>query len=63
VTHDFQTMPRHFGGFLEARGSSPGVFFVKLRTPLAQVIEALVLVWVASDPEEWKNRILEMPFG
>jgi hypothetical protein len=39
------------------------VFLVKPRTPLAQVIEALVLVWAASDPGEWKNRILEMPLG
>jgi hypothetical protein len=61
VTHDFRTMPRHFGEFLEAGRSSPGVFLVKGRTPLAQVIEALVLVWAASDPEEWKNRILEIP--
>lgn len=61
VTHDFQTMPRHFGEFVEARGSSPGVFLVKQRTPLAHVIDALMLVWAASDPEEWKNRILEMP--
>jgi hypothetical protein len=61
VTHDFQTMPRHFGEFLEAHGSSPGVFLVKQSTPLAAVIEALVLVWAASDPEEWKNRILEIP--
>jgi hypothetical protein len=39
------------------------VFLVKQRTPVAHVIEALVLVWAASDSEEWKNRILEMPFG
>jgi predicted nuclease of predicted toxin-antitoxin system len=28
VTHDFQTMPRHFGEFLIRRQSSPGVFLV-----------------------------------
>ncbi len=61
VTHDFQTMPRHFGEFLEARGASPGVFLVRQRTPLADVIDALVLVWAASDSDEWKNRILEIP--
>ena len=61
VTHDFPTMPRHFGEFLEARGWSPGVFLVKQRTPLAQVIDALVLAWAASEPEEWKNRIVECP--
>jgi len=28
VSHDFKTMPRHFGDFLQARGSSPGVLLV-----------------------------------
>jgi len=63
VTHDFQTMPRHFCDFLTAHGSSPGVFLVKQRTPIADVIEALVLVWVASDADDWKDRILEIPLS
>jgi len=61
VTHDFQTMPKHFAAFLAGGRSSPGVFLVKQRTPLAQVIEELVLVWTASEPEDWTNRILEIP--
>ena len=36
VSHDFQTMPRHFGEFLGARGSSPGVFLVKQSSQLAR---------------------------
>ncbi|MCC6362583.1 MAG: hypothetical protein IT165_03615 [Bryobacterales bacterium] len=31
VSHDFQTMPRHFGDFLQAHGSSP--------------IDELVMIW------------------
>jgi hypothetical protein len=62
VTHDFHTMPRHFGEFLAGGGSSPGVLLVKQRTPLADAIEELVLVWAASDPADWTNRILEVPF-
>ncbi len=61
VTHDFQTMPWHFAGFLRTGRSSPGVFLVKQRTPIASVIEALVFVWAASDPGEWRNQILEIP--
>jgi hypothetical protein len=61
VTSDLKTMPRHFGDFLNAGGSSAGVFLVKQRTPVADVIEALLLVWAASDADEWKNRILETP--
>jgi hypothetical protein len=61
VTSDLRTMPRHFGDFLEARGYCPGVFLVKQGTPLRDVIEDLLLVWAASDAEEWENRIIEIP--
>jgi hypothetical protein len=37
------------------------VFLVKQHTPLASVIENLVLIWVASTPEDWKNRIVVIP--
>jgi predicted nuclease of predicted toxin-antitoxin system len=30
VSHDFQTMPRHFGDFLQRRGSSPGMQVIAL---------------------------------
>jgi predicted nuclease of predicted toxin-antitoxin system len=63
VTADIRTMPRHFGEFVDAHGSSAGVFLVKQRTRLADVIEALVLVWAASGAEEWKNRIVELPLS
>jgi hypothetical protein len=62
VTQDFRTMPRHFGDFLEAGHTSPGVFLVKQRTPVVEVVEFLLLVWAVSAPEEWRKRILEIPF-
>jgi len=61
VTSDLRTMPRHFGDFLDAHGHCPGVFLVKQTTPLAAVIEELVMVWAASDTEEWQDRIVEIP--
>ena len=61
VTHDHRTMPRHFGTFLESGHSSPGVFLVKQHVRLSLIIEGLVMVWAASDPLEWKDRILEIP--
>jgi hypothetical protein len=42
-------------------GSSPGVFLVKQHAPIAEVIDALVLVWAASDADEWRDRIVEIP--
>jgi hypothetical protein len=61
VTSDLRTMPRHFGDFLEANGQCAGVFLVRQRAPLAEVIEARLLVWAASDADEWKNRVVEIP--
>ena len=61
VSYDLKTMPRHFGEFHQAGGDSAGVLLVKQHTPVADVIEALLLVWAASDAGEWKNRILEIP--
>jgi hypothetical protein len=61
VTSDLKTVPRNFGDLLEAGGSSAGVFLVKQHTPVADAIEALLLVWAASEADEWKNRILEIP--
>jgi hypothetical protein len=61
VTSDIRTMPSHFGDFPEANGQCAGVFLVKQRAALADVIETLVLVWAASTADEWNNRIVEIP--
>jgi hypothetical protein len=55
------TMPRHFGDFLQAHGQCPGVFLVKQSARLVDVIEDLIMVWAASDADEWRNRIIEIP--
>ena len=61
VSHDSQTMPRQFGDFLQAHGSSPGVLIVPQGLPVGVAIEELVTIWGASDAEEWENRIVRIP--
>jgi hypothetical protein len=61
VTHDRHTMPRHFGEFLMRGRSSPGVFLVSQHAPIGDVIDELVLVWAASDADEWKDPIVDIP--
>jgi predicted nuclease of predicted toxin-antitoxin system len=61
VSHDFKTMPRHFRDFLQARGSSPGVILIPQHMPIGEAIEELLLIWGASDAEEWKNRWQALP--
>ena len=52
VTHDRQTMPMHFGGFLMPGNSSSGVFLVSQYTPIGEVIDELVLIGAASEANE-----------
>jgi len=61
VTHDRRTMPDFFRRRLEAGESSPGLFLVSQFAPLGPVVEALVLVWAASDPAEWRNQVRHLP--
>lgn len=61
VTHDRQTMPQHFGAFLIGGRSSPGVFLVSQYAAVGEVVDALVLIWAASDAGEWRNRIVNIP--
>lgn len=60
VSHDRKTMPAHFGQFI-ALENSPGVLIVSRKLPISQVAEDLFLIWSASEPEEWVNRIRSLP--
>ena len=62
ITHDVHTMPQHFGDFLQSGRRSPSVFLVRQQVSVAEVAEALILIWAASDLSEWENLILEIPF-
>ena len=61
VTHDRRTMPGHFEARLAAGKSSPGVLIVPQNAPLGSVVEAIILVWAASDPDDWRNQIYHLP--
>lgn len=61
VTQDVRTMPRHFADFLERGSHSPGVILIPQTTPAAAAIEALLLVWAATEPPEWADRIVKIP--
>lgn len=60
VSHDFRTMPKHFRRFIEEQ-SSPGVILVPQNLPLSVAIEQLLIIWLASEAEEWTNQIYFLP--
>jgi predicted nuclease of predicted toxin-antitoxin system len=61
VSHDHQTMLRHFADFLQVRGSSPGLIVVPQYLPIGRAVQELLLIWDASDAEEWRNRMVTIP--
>src|SRR5712691_10926363 len=60
VTHDRRTMPRHFADFI-LHHTSPGVLIIAQNVSVRVAIEELLLVWAASESEEWRNLIVELP--
>jgi hypothetical protein len=60
VTHDRRTMPYHFAEFIPRR-QSPGVFIIPQHVEIGAAIDELLLIWSASDSDEWTNRILYLP--
>jgi hypothetical protein len=59
VSHDFETMPRHFRQFPQRRRSS-GVLLVRQDLPVGEAIETL-LIWEDSEADEWVNRLCLVP--
>lgn len=60
VTHDRKTMPKHFAEFV-ASNPSAGVIVVPQKLAVNAAAEDLILIWGASESEEWINRIQSLP--
>ncbi len=60
VTHDQTTMPTHFGDFTRSK-TSPGLIVVPQSLAIREAADSLILIWVATKPEEWTNRIAYLP--
>jgi len=60
VSQDRRTMPGHFARYT-AQAHSPGVVLLHEAIPIAAAIEELVLIWSASEAEEWIDRLVWLP--
>jgi hypothetical protein len=60
VSQDRGTMPAHFARF-KASAPSAGVVLLREAIPIATAIEELVLIWSASEAEEWIGRLVWIP--
>ncbi len=53
-------MPRHFREFVRSQ-HSPGVIVVPQHLPLGEVADDLILIWTATEAEEWTDRFVYLP--
>lgn len=60
VTHDRKTIPHHFANFIKAH-QSPGVLIIPQKYPIANAADEIILIWLATEAEEWTNRIHILP--
>jgi hypothetical protein len=60
VSHDRRTMPHYFPTFIRTQ-SSPSLLIIPQDLPMAAAIDELLLIWLASEAEEWVDRICYLP--
>jgi hypothetical protein len=60
VSQDRRTMPAHFARYVKG-AHSPGVILLREATPIASAIKELVLIWSASEAEDWIGRLVWIP--
>jgi hypothetical protein len=53
-------MPGHFARFLVG-AQSPGVILLREAISISTAIEVIILIWAATEAEEWINRLVWIP--
>jgi hypothetical protein len=61
VSHDVNTVPGHAAARIAAGQLMAGLLMVRQTQPIAPVIDSLLLIWSASEAEEWQNQIRFLP--
>lgn len=62
LTDNRRSMPRHLKVHLDAGRHVPGVFKVRLKTDIHLLVADIELVLFASFPDEFRDRIVRLPF-
>jgi predicted nuclease of predicted toxin-antitoxin system len=63
ITHDAATMMDFAYGRLADGKPMPGVFIVRPTLPIAVAIDELATIVLATEAEEWDDRVVYLPIG
>ena len=61
VSHDANTMTAHAYDRVAQAKKMSGLFVVQQKSPIGPVVSSLVLIWSATDLEEWEGRVQYLP--
>jgi hypothetical protein len=61
VSRNRRTLARHLREPLDAGGHVPGIFLLRRRASLGQMLEDLLLLWEAGSPEAYRDRVEYLP--
>ena len=61
VSHDVNTMKAAAEARIAAAAGMNGLFLVPQSRPTRIVAESLILIWAASQAEEWQDKIVYLP--
>jgi hypothetical protein len=61
VSHDVNTMPAYAYERMARGEKATGLLLVKQTQPIGPVIDSLVLIWAATDAEEWRDKVWFLP--
>ncbi|MCE9554408.1 MAG: DUF5615 family PIN-like protein [Planctomycetes bacterium] len=62
LSHDVNTMPAAAYARLVTGQSIAGLFMIQQTLPISSVIDSVVLIWSASELEEWRDQVVYLPF-
>jgi hypothetical protein len=62
VSHDVNTMVGHANARIAAGQTMPELLMVQQSEPIGPVIDSMVLIWSASEAEEWAGQVRFLPF-
>ena len=61
VTFDYHTMPAYLIDLLRAGGHLPGMFLIRRRSRIRDVVAWLALAAQSGDDDEWRDQVLYIP--
>lgn len=61
LTRNRRSMPRHLRDHLAAGRHVAGIFTIRPKASIGQIIDDLWLIWTASRPDEYRDQIVHIP--